>query len=92
MKKGNRHIVNYGWAIIEPLTGRFFRGFDVSSNSWLVSSSPYEAYLWKTRNDAVKIAKHLGKGRKMIVAKMTISVDINYQGATEVTGEDASRI
>lgn len=86
MKKKNLHIVNSGWAIIEPLTGRFFRGFDGSSNDWLVSSRPDEAYLGKTRNDAVKIAKHLGKGRKMTVAKMAITFDINYQGAIEVTG------
>lgn len=90
MKKPTLHVVRQGWAIIEPLTGRFFRGFDGKSNTWLVTSSPDEAFLGKTRKDAVEIAKHLGKGRKMTVAKMAITFDVNYQGATEVTGEDAS--
>lgn len=91
MKKDNIHIVVGGWAIIEPLTGRF-RGFHGKSDNWDLVESPFEAYTYKTRKKAVEIAKHLGKGRKMTVAKMSISVDINYQGATEVTGEDASRI
>ena len=92
MKKQTLHVVNSGWSIIEPLTGRFFRGVEGHSNSWIVTSRPTEAYLGKTRKEAVDIAKHLGKGRKMTVAKVTITLDINYQGATEVTGEDASRI
>lgn len=90
MKKENLHVVNSGWAIIEPLTGRFFRGFERQANTWLVTSRPDEAYLGKSRKDAVEIAKHLGKGRKMTVAKMAVTFDISYQGATEVTGEDAS--
>lgn len=92
MKKPNLHCVRQGWAIIEPLTGRFFRGIEGHSNSWFITSRLGEAYLGKTRKEAVEIAKHLGKGRKMIVAKTAFSVDINYQGATEVTGEDAYSI
>lgn len=92
MKKPNLHCVRQGWAIIEPLTGRFFQAWDGKSSTWLITSSPDEAYLGKSRKDAVEIAKHLGKGRKMTVAKMAITFDINYQGATEVTGEDAYSI
>ena len=90
MKKDNLHGVVSGWAIIEPLTGRFFRGFYGEPGKLNITSSPDDAYLANTRKEAVEIAKHLGKGRTMTVAKMSISVDINYQGATEVTGEDAS--
>ena len=90
MKKDNLHGAVYGWVIMEPLTGRFFHGFDEHSHSWLSSYRPYGAFLCLTRKQAVEIAKRLGKGRKMIVAKMSVSCDINFQGATEVTGEDAS--
>ena len=90
MKKEIRYGIGSGWAIMETLTGRFFREVEGHSNYWIVTSNPTEAYLGKTRKEAVEIAKHLGKGRKMTVAKMTITFDISYQGATEVTGEDAS--
>lgn len=92
MKKQNKHIGFSGWAIIEPLTGRFFRGFYGESGKWNITSSPDDAYLAKTRKEAVEIAKHLGKGRTMTVAKVAISADIYYQGSTVVIGEDASRI
>ena len=92
MNKPNLHCVRQGWAIIEPLTGRLFRGFKGHSNFWIGPASPDEAYLGKSRKEAVEIAKHPGQGRKMIVAKVAFSFDINYQGATEVTGEDAYSI
>ena len=92
MKKDNLHGGVYGWVIMEPLTGRFFHGFGEHSNSWLASYRPDGASPCLTRKQAVEIAKRLGKGRKMTVAKMTVTYYISYQGATEVTGEDASRI
>lgn len=92
MKKDNLYGDVYGWVIMESLTGRFFHGFDEHSHSWLASYRPDGAFLCLTRKQAVEIAKRIGKGRKMIVAKMSVSFDINFQGATEVTGEDASRI
>lgn len=44
------------------------------------------AYLFKTKAAAANCAKSLGKGRKWLVAKATITEELAMERATRVTG------
>lgn len=86
MNKPDVNIVRAGWIIFEPHTSRIFcrrKGYTVFTDD------PTDAPVFKTRKEAVSVAKHLGKGRLLTVAKAAITFNLSYQGAAEVTGVDS---
>ena len=89
MKKPDFNHVISGWVVIEPQTRSFLSG--IHGICYGTSEDVDNVYLFETRKAAVEAAKHLGKGRTTIVARMSVAYNISFRGATEVVGEDAKK-
>ena len=91
MKKDAIHKRRIGWVIFDPSRMVFYKTIG-NTGAFTETNAIESAYFFSTRNGAAEVAKGLGKGRSLTIARAAWHYVVDFRGAIETKGTDARNL